>query len=351
MVQNRKLKAATSEQLEARRIINAKHYAQNREKITAHRRKKYQDDMAKAALKEYQESKRIKKKRKAALKEAEQKLKESYLRIRNREIKKKAVTHESPLEDDDPCELSPTRPTTHEKSAISVKVNYSKTRQDASIPPHARRVKDKQLTPTKRKRSPAITDSDEFNPHHLPLRTKECETSRSIPMTSPLVRTSSLPPSSVPSSPISRIVDHSRHESSSNFTPLMPFIVTRLNFSLAEARGIYAKFKLLCGESRSKFFKPLYDDFLVTHELEKADAMETEIKLLCSTMEIRREQINTYAKPCDEDVVDEVLGYICELAAWKEDIEDFNHFAFLGKDTLRDELEPETGTIHRLLKT
>ncbi|KAJ4498501.1 hypothetical protein C8R41DRAFT_916382 [Lentinula lateritia] len=332
MVQNRKLKAATSEQLEARRIINAKHYAQNREKITAHRRKKYQDDMAKAALKEYQESKRIKKKRKAALKEAEQKLKESYLRIRNQEIKKKAVTHESPLEDDDPCELSPTRPTTHEKSAISVKVNYSKTRQDASIPPHARRVKDKQLTPMKRKRSPAITDSDEFNPHHLPLRTKECETSRSIPMTSPLVRTSSLPPSSVPSSPISRIVDHSRHGSSSNFTPLMPFIVTRLNFSLAEARGIYAKFKLLCGESRSKFFKPLYDDFLVTHELEKADAMETEIKLLCSTMEIRREQINTYAKPCDEDVVDEVLGYI-----WK--------------DTLRDELEPETGTIHRLLKT
>lgn len=121
----------------------------------------------------------------------------------------------------------------------------------------------------------------------------------------------------------------------------MPFIVTRLNFSLAEARGIYAKFKLLCGESRSKFFKPLYDDFLVTHELEKANAMETEIKLLCSTMEIRREQINTYAKPCDEDVVDEVLGYICELAAWKEDIEDFNHFTFLGKDTLRDELEPE----------
>ncbi|KAJ3905077.1 hypothetical protein F5879DRAFT_988647 [Lentinula edodes] len=439
MTRSRKAKDLTAaERTEARQRVNAKHYALHREKITAHRRNKYEEDLRRGAIEEQTESKL----RKVGLKVVDRKLKESTLRVPKHESKKPPINESegspgqgkhakaivssqySPSPLSSPRKSTATTPTVKKKKANAhkdakatsksalrsmpkklsprkmtpkksemtttlagsdalsidesacspgqgkhgtanvssqyspsplssprkstariptVKKKKSKAHKDAGVASKsALRFIPKKLSPRKmtpKKSQTTITTATADKPRVCqPLDfTEDHETSESFLYASPAMQFGSLPPSSPPSSPSTK--PNSRAMNA-------PVFMTRLNFSLEKAREIYAEFKFLCGDSRAKFFGPLYDEFVATYNLDNADAKETTIKLLCYEMGVRHEQIEAYAKPHDEDIVDEVLAYVCELDAWKEDIEDFNHFAFLGMQTLTDELN--SGTIRRL---
>ncbi|KAJ3806057.1 hypothetical protein F5876DRAFT_69259 [Lentinula aff. lateritia] len=444
-----------AERTEARQRVNAKHYALHREKITAHRRNKYEEDLRRGAIEEQTESKL----RKVGLKVVDRKLKESTLRVPKHESKKPSINESkgspgqgkhakaivssqySPSTLSSPRKSTVTTPTVKKKKAnahkdakatsksalrsmpkklsprkmspkksemtttlagsdelsidesacspgqgkhgtANVSSQYSpsplssprkstariptvkkksKAQKDAGVASKSalrfipKKLSPRKMTPKKSKTTTTLAGFDELDSKKKsqttnitatadepsicqPLLhfTKDYETSESFLYASPAMRFGSLPPSSPLSSPSTKPNSRAMHA---------PVFMTRLNFSLEKARKIYAEFKFLCGDSRVKFFGPLYDEFAATYNLDNADAKETTIKLLCYEMGVRHEQIQAYAKPHDEDIVDEVLAYVCELDAWKEDIEDFNHFAFLGMQTLTDELN--SGTIRR----
>ncbi|KAJ3899741.1 hypothetical protein F5879DRAFT_926005 [Lentinula edodes] len=112
---------------------------------------------------------------------------------------------------------------------------------------------------------------------------------------------------------------------------------------------LYADFRTLCGNSRQKIFEPLYQEFMGSEEFDSIDAIEVKIKLLLSQMEIRRQQIVSIARPNEEGAVNEVIAYVAEMDAWKEDIEDFMHWAFMGRDDLQHQLFSASGRLRHLL--
>ncbi|KAJ3871295.1 hypothetical protein F5051DRAFT_433972 [Lentinula edodes] len=90
-------------------------------------------------------------------------------------------------------------------------------------------------------------------------------------------------------------------------------------------------------------------EFMGSEEFDLIDAIEVKIKLLLSQMEIRRQQIVSIARPNEEGAVNEVIAYVAEMDAWKEDIEDFMHWAFMGWDDLQHQLFSASGRLRHLL--
>ncbi|KAJ3858484.1 hypothetical protein EV359DRAFT_68980, partial [Lentinula novae-zelandiae] len=375
-------------------------------KITAHRRNKYEEDLRRRAIEEQTESKlhkvglkvmdrklkeststtpTVKKKKanahkdakatsKSALRSMPKKLSPRKMSPKKSEMTTTLAGYDELSIDESACfpgqgkhgtanvssQYSPSLLSSPRKSTAripTVKKKKSKAQKDARVASKSalrfipKKLSPRKMTLKKSKTTTTLAGFDELDSKKKsqttnitatadepsvcqPLLhfTKDYETSELFLYASPAMRFGSLPPSSPSTKPNSRAMH-------------APVFMTRLNFSLEKAREIYAKFKFLCGDSQVKSFGPLYYEFAAMYNLDNADAKETTIKLLCYEMGVRHEQIQAYAKPHNEDIVDEVLAYVCELDAWKEDIEDFNHFAFLGMQTLTDELN--SGTIRR----
>ncbi|KAH7867763.1 uncharacterized protein C8R40DRAFT_1178653 [Lentinula edodes] len=174
-----------------------------------------------------------------------------------------------------------------------------------------------------------------------------------LPPSSPLVRSSSPDPGYTSPSTMSMFVYTIlliiRFSDKSSRPSRRPVLMTQLLFTMEKVHELYADFRTLCGNSRRKIFEPLYQEFMRLEEFDSIDKIEVKIKLLLSQMEIRRQQIVSIAKPNEEGAVNEVIAYVAEMDAWKEDIEDFMHWAFMGRDDLQHQLFSASGRLRHLL--
>ncbi|KAJ3769648.1 hypothetical protein FB446DRAFT_706079 [Lentinula raphanica] len=122
-----------------------------------------------------------------------------------------------------------------------------------------------------------------------------------------------------------------------SYRPERPAI-SQLEYNAEKARVVYQDFRALCGHSRREVFEPLYLKYISSKEFDDMDEFEIRIKLLLGEIQIRRDTIQSLAKPYDKKVVDEIISYVAVIEAWKEDIEDFVHWAFMGEEHLCKQL-------------
>ncbi|KAJ3898188.1 hypothetical protein F5879DRAFT_927246 [Lentinula edodes] len=326
----------------ARQTTNAQNYSKNRDRISAHRREKYRLKKEKLASGKLNMSNAVKNTKNPVLSKNGGSMKHNEADKVNEDL----TAAQNLVSGGHPHAGLPTPPQTPTSKApmspTSVPCKIPLLRAISSPTSASRKTPGPKETksPTKPKASTTCKKKMRAAPATVPPKTGSSKTIKSLKL--PRQRSKKHRHGVNKKGP-----KHDAPNLPAHF--LLPPSSPLLLFTMEKVHELYADFRTLCGNSRRKIFEPLYQEFMRLEEFDSIDKIEVKIKLLLSQMEIRRQQIVSIAKPNEEGAVNEVIAYVAEMDAWKEDIEDFMHWAFMGRDDLQHQLFSASGRLRHLL--